>query len=351
MIGNIVRSKRVWVGVCFLGILIIASIIYPYVKDTLPQPGEYLYNEKGQLTATAPYTPLQVPPFGSDRLGVPLLYKIIEGAKYTIGFALMIGFFRVLIGMAIGVWLSLYCKRFKSFIKRMSESFYNIPTIFMAYILMAPVYISLNQYDSVPSTQWIVIMYQLTVAVGVAVPAIAIFTANEVDEYMKQEYIISAKLMGATKWHLIRTHIQLFLREKAFILFMQHVVQALTLFVHLGLLRLFIGGERIIEIDMGVYKPVSLTNEWSGLVGLDRYEFNLAPWIVLSPLCAFAITIFFLNLMTEGIKDALNKQPKLAAASQNRHREVHKKQHTSEKELFTLVNTSMKHRANHASFE
>jgi peptide/nickel transport system permease protein len=336
MTRRIAASKRVRIGVMFLGLLILCSLLFPYLKDLLPKPERLLYDEKGVLSAAAPFSPLQAPPFGSDRLGVPLLYSILEGAKYTIGFAFFVGFFRILMGVCMGVWLSSYSKRFKAFVKGISQSFYNIPTIFMAYILMTPVYISIGAEDPVPSTQWIIMLYQLAVGVGVAVPAIAVYITNEVDEQMKQEYVISAKVMGATKWHLIRTHIHLFLREKMLILFMQHVVQTLILFVHLGLLHRFIGGERRIEIDPGRYKYVSLTSEWSGLIGIDRYEFNLAPWIVLSPLCAFAITIFFLNLITEGIKDTLNQRV-VTHSSQEKRIITNEGQVSDKKEQFTFV--------------
>jgi peptide/nickel transport system permease protein len=308
MMTHLMASKRVWIGMMFLALLLSASLSYPLYEKHLPQPDRFLYNEKQELIAKAPYTPLQAPPFGSDRLGVPLLYKILEGAKYTIGFAIFVSVFRIIFGAATGILLSMYAKRLKGITKGTSQSFYNIPTIFMAYILIVPVYITLGINDPVPPTQWIIILFQLSVAVGVALPALTVFIMNEVDEHSKQEYIISAQLMGGSKWYIIRTHIRLFLKDKLFILFMQHVVQSMILFAHLGLLQCFIGGTRDVEMDFGEYKSVSLTSEWSGLIGIDRYEYNLAPWIVLGPMFAFAITIFFLNLIAAGVKDAMEKR-------------------------------------------
>ncbi|WP_379968311.1 hypothetical protein [Ectobacillus sp. sgz5001026] len=94
-----------------------------------------------------------------------------------------------------------------------------------------------------------------------------------------------------------------------------------------------------IPISTMVTKYVSLTSEWAGLIGLDRYEFNLAPWIVLSPLCAFAIIIFFLNLITEGIKDVFNNKEQNNWKQQQD--DIPNYTVTLEKEAFTVLNSPL----------
>jgi peptide/nickel transport system permease protein len=307
---NIWKSKRSWIGCIYIIALIAASFIYSwYIKDTLPKPEKILYDSKGHAIAAAPLSPLEYPPLGTDRLGEPLIYKILEGAKYTIGLALLIGILRIVTGSVFGIVMGLYTKKFIKLLKGFNQAFYYIPTIFLAFVLIVPVFYNVNENDEPVNPQLSLMLFQAAVIILLAVPSIVVFIGDEVDEFLQKEYVTSSVIMGATKWHLLKKHIWPFLKDKLLVLFMQQVVQTLILFTHLGLLGLFFGGSQTIDIDDGVQKEVSLSNEWSGLIGIDFHEVNLAPWVVLVPLAAFAATIFFLNLMTEGIKEALQARP------------------------------------------
>lgn len=135
------NSKRVWIGIVFLSGLLLASVLYqPILREILPSPQKLLFNEEGILLGAAPFTPMEMLPLGSDRLGFPIMNNIIEGAKYTIGFAFLISFFRVLLGTALGVWMEMYTKRMKKLFKGFGQAFDYVPTIFLAVILIYPMY-------------------------------------------------------------------------------------------------------------------------------------------------------------------------------------------------------------------
>lgn len=71
------------------------------------------------------------------------------------------------------------------------------------------------------------------------------------------------------------------------------------------------------ELYDGVLKPVSLSNDWAGLIGLNRYEMNLSWWIIFYSLASFFITILFIKLMTIGIQDALKARDSQTVAIQS----------------------------------
>ncbi|TYR73977.1 hypothetical protein FZC79_16085 [Rossellomorea vietnamensis] len=89
------------------------------------------------------------------------------------------------------------------------------------------------------------------------------------------------------------------MREKIVILFGQQVMQTLIIFIHLGLLKLFLGGT---EVDYQLVNdpPQSSTNEWSGLIGDTFRYLQGAPWIPLTPILSFALVMFAVALMMEG---------------------------------------------------
>ena len=96
---------------------------------------------------------------------------------------------------------------------------------------------------------------------------------------MKQDYILSSQLLELAVFILSKTLTSL-VTDRLFVLFMEHIVQSLILVIHLALLDIIIGGIQMRELYDGALKPVSLSNDWAGLIGLNRYEMNLSWWII-----------------------------------------------------------------------
>ncbi|MGY2613099.1 ABC transporter permease [Bacillus pretiosus] len=303
---SIWKSKRFLIGFTYLFILVSASFIYSwFFKDNIPKPPQLLYNDNNELLGKAPFPPSLIPPFGSDRFGESVFLQIIEGAKFTILLAVAISFFRILFGTCIGILLSLYVPKFKRFFQACSEVFYYIPTLFIAFILITPVNIVIISNADRLDPNISFAFYQVLVLIFVALPTLSLYISSEVDEFMKQDYILSSQLLGASRFHIIKKHLRVLLLDRLFVLFMEHIVQTLILVIHLALLDIVIGGVQMRELYDGVLKPVSRSNDWAGLIGLNRYEMNISWWIILYTLVSFFITILFIKLMTIGIQDAL----------------------------------------------
>ncbi|SCC60394.1 hypothetical protein [Bacillus mycoides] len=69
--------------------------------------------------------------------------------------------------------------------------------------------------------------------------------------------------------------------------------------MHLAFFEILIGGR---GVDYDAKKAFSLTNEWAGLIELNKNELLTAPWIVIAPLLFFTVSIFVLHMMIKGIK-------------------------------------------------
>lgn len=335
---NIWRSKRFLIGFSYIVLLLISSFVYTwFFKDKMPELKTLLYNAQGELIARSPFSPTQIPPFGTDRFNVPLLNKVIEGAKFTILIALLVGLVRIIFSTILGIILSLYTKRLKGTLKAFNQVFHYIPTIFVAAILIGPVYFAITTNKTGVNLDMSLLIYQVIVITLVVVPSLSVYISDEIDVLMKKEFMMSAKLMGASRWHLISKHIRLQFKDRLVLLFMQHVVQTLILLIHLGLLNLCIGGVQMKEIDAGDVRAVSLSNEWSGLIGIHYFEANLAaPWVILVPLGAFTVTIFFINLMASGMKDALDARPTVRV--QAKRKEEKNTLSVKEQKAFTFAN-------------
>ncbi|MEI4802168.1 ABC transporter permease subunit [Bacillus sp. NPDC077411] len=331
------KSKRFVIGLTYIVVLVIASFIYGfYFKEDTLKPMRLLYDENGELIAASPFSPKQMPPLGSDRFGESIFLQILDGAKFTILFAIGISLLRVFLGTILGVLLSLYVTRLKSFVKTCTEVFYYLPTVFIAYILMQPMNkMIFSNLDSKLDVNFSLLSYQAIVLVLVVLPTITTYVSSEIDEFMKQDYILSSQLMGASRLYIVRMHLRVLLKDRLFLLFMQHIVQTLLLIMHLALVKQFIGGVQKKSADLAEDKFISLSNDWAGLIGLNYFELNVSMWIVFSTLIALFLTILVLKLMTTGVQDALTKQ-KYSIKKMERHKETNP--HIQNKHSFTFAN-------------
>ncbi|PEZ00312.1 hypothetical protein CN326_22775 [Bacillus sp. AFS018417] len=304
MNNGLIRSKRFWFGVFFFAGLVLISYLFTwYGKDLYSHKQLFLKDTDGNVSQSAPFPPSLMPPFGSDRSGYNLFFKLIIGAKFTIIFVLGICLIQMVLGTVLGSLLAYTPYKVQKFIQKAFKVYFYVPTIIWIILFMMPLMLKSEQTGFSSS----IIVKQFLILCVVTLPTLILYIGQEINLFMKNEYITSSIVLGASKFYLLRKHIWLYLKEILVILFLQQTVQLFILLIHLGFFGVLIGGRRV-EMDpfSGNITSFSLTNEWSGLIGLNKSELLTAPWIALAPLVFFTISIFVLNCMIQGIKEQYN---------------------------------------------
>lgn len=293
------KSPPILLGLSVLLVLLLASLLFSFFFNELlaPEP-RLLYNENGKLIATNPYPPTIVPPFGTDRLGYNILYKVIDGAKYTLAMVFIVALLRVFFSLLTGLFCHFYlfkAKKGKTYFISFFQAFYSIPQVLLAFILISPfLIVGFNDLEFFQ-----LVIYQVMVLIIISIPHLTLLIADECNRISQEEFMEGAKVLGGSNYHLFKKHMLPHLGRPLLIFFSQQVGQVLILLTHLGLLRIFLGGAIKVEMGNGMgAKFISLSNEWSGLIGMDFREIVLAPWIIVAPLVAFMVTILCVNLIT-----------------------------------------------------
>jgi peptide/nickel transport system permease protein len=290
------------IGFLVLAGLLVSSVLYStyYYPDGY-EPQKLLYDDNRRVIAAAPFKPSELPPLGSDRFGEPILYKVIDGAKYTLGIAFTIALLRLLFSFIFGVVISMSGKLINGFIKNLIEAFNYTPMTIIVYLMVTPVLVVYSW--SFSEMEKMVIPF--LVLVFVAVPTTTLLIAEEIKEIMKNEFIDNSKLLGGGKLHIIRKHVMPFLSPRLAIIYTQQVIGTLLIMAHLGVLKVFVGGSNNILIDElnGTTMPVAIYNEWAGMIGTSFRDLMMAKWIILGPIYGFIISIIALNFIVEGLKD------------------------------------------------
>ncbi|MCP3740502.1 ABC transporter permease subunit [Rossellomorea sp. BNER] len=260
-----------------------------------------------------PYSPLEYPPLGTDNFNRNVLLVIMVGAKYTIGAAIIISALRVFPSVLIGLFLYFYMGKLRKIINTVIDATNYFPQTLLAFLLMIWVMkegplVSPDTYSY--SFEDRIVIYILILAF-ISIPSLSQLFSNEVKKIMSYEFIDSARVLGATKRDFVLKHIKPFIIPQIFLVFIREFIAVMLLISHLGVLGIFIGGATLSSDVFNRPVFVSLSNEWSGLLG-SWWEFlwTTYPWIPFIPVVFFTLTILSAKLMLNGIIGELDHDRK-----------------------------------------
>jgi peptide/nickel transport system permease protein len=270
---RLLKNKGAIIGMLFLLILIIAAVlsgfIYDYDTDVISQNiGERLQ------------WPSRAHIFGTDELGRDIFIRILYGARYS----LTIGSGSVLIGLIIGVIFGsvagFYGGMVDQVIMRTNDILYAVPNIMIAVVIV-----------SLLGTSTLNLLLALCVSASSSFVRIA---RASVMTIRGQEYIESAYAMGLPTWKIILKHV------------IPNSLSPIIVQVTLLIGTTIISASSLSFLGIGVPSPAP---EWGAMLSAGRSQIRNASYICVIPGLAIMFTVLALNLLGDGLRDALD--PKL----------------------------------------
>ncbi len=272
MIGVFLRNRGAVAGLCILLTVALAAALAPVVFPFSP------WDMQG-----APFSPPGTDGFwlGSDSLGRDVAADLAYGA----GVSLLIGAVSTLAGLSVGVTLGAIAGYAGGLvddaIMRVTEIFQTIPSFILAVVLVA---ILRPQLSSVV----------LAIAI-VSWPPVARVVRAEFMSLRSREFVQAAEVLG---------------RSRAAIVFREILPNALSPIIVLA--SLMVASAVLLESSLsflGLGDPNLMS--WGFMIGAGRSVIRLAWWMSVFPGLAIFLTVLALNLVGDGLNDALN--PRLRA--------------------------------------
>ena len=232
-----------------------------------------------------------LPPFtqdglllGTDALGRNVLAGLAHGAYVS----LLVGLVSTIVALAIGVpegaAAGYFAGRIDDALMRFTEFFQTIPSFALAIVLLA-----IFQ----PSLTFVIIAISI-----VSWPPVARLVRGEVLSLRTREFVEAASLSGLGNLQIITRHILPNALPPIIVLASLMVAQAILLESSLSFLGL--GDPNIMS--------------WGYMIGAARTVIRTAWWLSFLPGMAILLTVLALNLIGEGLNDALN--PRLTRKSE-----------------------------------
>ena len=219
---------------------------------------------------------LSAVPLGTDALGRDVFAGIIYGARVSLLVGLVSTLAALAVGIPVGAAAGYFGGRIGDALMRFTEFFQTVPSFALAIVLVAVLQ---------PSIVSIVIAIAI-----VSWPPVARLVRGEVLSLRTREYVQAAIVTGQTNSWIIWREILPNALSPVIVLASLMVATAILLESSLSFL--------------GLGDPNLVT--WGSMIGQGRNNLRSAWYLVAEPGIALLLTVLSLNLVTEGLNDALN---------------------------------------------
>ena len=260
-----------WIILVVLG-AIFAPLLTPYAYDV-------------QSLKEAYQPPSWAHWLGTDEFGRDLLTRLLYGARTSLSVSAIAIGVSVFIGMVLGAAAGYFGKRFDQLVMVVVDLSWSFPEILVALILVAII------GPGITGT---------LVAIGVAYLAqFTRLTRAQIMAIKSETYVEAARSLGASHAHVLFGHL---------------LPNALAPVLVSGMLAT--GDAIILEATLGFFglgaQPP--TPSWGAMMSSGTALLFKAPWIIIFPGLAVAITVVAINIYGDALIRALDIRTRLRAA-------------------------------------
>ena len=272
VLRRLMRNRGAVMGLAILALLALMAIFAPLLAR---------HDPNAMAMAEALQGPSARYPFGTDQFGRDILTRIIYGARLSF----QVGFIAVSIALVCGVLLGLAAGYYGRWVDAMVTMVIDVMLAFPGLLLALAIVAVLG-----PS------LLNLMVAVGIsAVPTYTRLVRGSVLAAKQQAYVEAARVIGASDGAVMFKHI------------LPNVLAPVIVLATLGIGGAILVGASISFLGLGAKPP---TPEWGAMLSTGRNYLAMAWWITFFPGLAIMVTVLSINMLGDGLRDALDPRLK-----------------------------------------
>lgn len=268
------RNKMAMLGLVILSIVVFAAIFAGVIADyetvaIAQNLGDRLQGPSAQYW------------LGTDEFGRDIFARLIHGARVSLLVGVLSVGISIIIGGAMGAIAGYYGGRLDDIIMRVMDIFLAVPSILLAIAIVSALGASLMN---------------LMLAIAISnIPTFARVVRASVLSIRDQEFIEAAHAIGASDARIIFRHI------------IPNSLAPVIVQGALGVAIAILSTAGLSFIGLGIQPPEP---EWGSMLAGGRQYLRHAWHVTTFPGLAIMITILALNLLGDGLRDALDPRLK-----------------------------------------
>jgi len=262
------RNKLAVFGGVTLVVLVLACGLGPFLSS-------YGYEQTDLDNAFAKPGPSHW--MGTDQLGRDLFTRLLYGGRISLTVGLVATFVALTIGVTYGAVAGFFGGKLDAFMMRIVDILYALP--FTIFVILLMVFFGRN-------------IFLLFVAIGaVEWLTMARIVRGQIMSLKKMEYVEAARSLGFGTRRIIFRHM------------IPNILGPVIVYTTLTIPGVMMLEAFLSFLGLGVQAPMS---SWGVLIKDGAEKMEEYPWLLIFPGTVFSLTLFSLNFLGDGLRDALD---------------------------------------------
>jgi oligopeptide transport system permease protein len=288
---RLLKNKLAVFGLIVVVVVTIASIVGPLlIKRVFGFTPDFIPTNDPQLVRSFP--PFTGPngeftwqhPMGTDNAGRDQLARILQGGQISLFVGIIATLVSLIIGVSYGAIAGYLGGRIDNLMMRIVDVLYSLPYIIVVIVLLAMF------RSQTPRGQ----LTLLFIALGsVSWLTMARIVRGQVLSLKNQEFVLAARATGVTAPRIIFRHL------------VPNTLGPVIVYATLTIPQIMLTEAFLSFLGIGVQAPLA---SWGSLAADGVQNIAIFPWQLIFPGVTMALTLFSLNFLGDGLRDALDPQ-------------------------------------------
>jgi len=215
--------------------------------------------------------------FGTDNLGRDLFARVTHGGRISLAVGLLATLVSLVIGVSYGMISGYTGGRIDAWMMRFVDVLYSLPfTIFVILLMVLFGRNFLLLFLAIGAVEWL---------------TMARITRAQTMHLKKAEFIEAARALGYSHGRILFRHL------------LPNLIGPIIVYATLTIPAVMLLEAVLSFLGLGIQAPMS---SWGSLIKEGAEKMDAAPWLLFFPGTFFCLTLFALNFVGDGLRDALD---------------------------------------------
>jgi oligopeptide transport system permease protein len=291
---RLLKNRLAVFGVIVVILVAIACLCGPFiVKKTTGFTPDFIPADAKLIKSMPPF---EAPngsfswthPMGTDINGRDLLARVLQGGQISLMVGIISTLVSLIIGVSYGAVAGYLGGRIDNLMMRLVDVLYSLPYIILVIVLLA-------MFRSSTALGQLVLLF---IALGsVSWLTMARIVRGQVLSLKNQEFVLAARATGVSTTRIIFRHL------------VPNTLGPVIVYATLTIPSVMLTEAFLSFLGFGVQPPLA---SWGSLAADGIQNIAIFPWQLIFPGVTMALTLFSLNFLGDGLRDALDPQMRKA---------------------------------------